>query len=99
MAGLAPEERTPAIVEAYTATRRDSPVMLFGFISSVQRSKPANAALVTAAIRDTREEWAKHFLPADRSRAISVLPDFIKRMPGDTARSNLERFTDALKAI
>jgi hypothetical protein len=99
MAGLAPEERTRVVEEAFAATRRDSPLMILGFISSVQVSKPANARLVTAAIRDTREVWAGHFLPRDRARVISVLPDFAKRMPDETARVDLAAFMAALQAV
>jgi hypothetical protein len=99
MASLPPEERTRVVEEAFTATRRDSPMMILGFISSVQRSKPANARLVAAAIRDTREVWASHFLPGDRARVISVLPDFAKRMPNETARTDLAAFMAALQAV
>lgn len=99
MAGLAPEERTHGVEEALAATRRDSPVMILGFIGSVQGSKPANARLVTAAIRDTREVWASHFLPNDRARVISVLPGFTKRMPDETARVDLAAFMTALQAV
>jgi len=99
MAGLAPEERTRVVEEAFAATRRDSPVMILGFISSVQRSKPANARLVAGAIRDTGEVWASHFLPGDRARVISVLPDFAKRMPDETARVDLAAFMVALQAV
>jgi hypothetical protein len=99
MAGLAPDERTPVVEEAFAANRRDSPVMILGFISSVQGSKPANARLVAAAIRDTREVWASHFLPLDRARVISVLPDFAKRLPDETARTDLAAFMAALQAV
>ena len=99
MASLAPGERTRAVEEAFAATRRDSPLMLLGFISSVQGSKPANARLVAAAIRDTREVWASHFLPSDRARVISVLPDFAKRLPDETARTDLAAFMAALQAV
>jgi hypothetical protein len=99
MADLAPEERTRVVEEAFAATRHDSPVMILGFISSVQGSKPANARLVAAAVRDTREVWASHFLPLDRARVISVLPDFAKRMPDETARVDLAAFMAALQAV
>ena len=97
--GLEPAKRTRVIEEAFAATRRDSPLMILGFISSVQGSKPANARLVAAAIRDTREIWANHFLPRDRARVISVLPDFAKRMPDETARTDLAAFMAALQAV
>jgi hypothetical protein len=98
MASVAPETRTPEADEAFAATRRDSPVMIMGFISSVQGSKPANARLVTAAIRDTSEVWASHFLPADRAHVIAVLPNFAKRMPDETTRTDLAALLAALQA-
>jgi hypothetical protein len=99
MAGLTLEERAPVVEEAFEATRRDSVEMILGFISSVQGSKPANARLVATAIRDTREVWASHFLPRDRARMISLLPDFAKRISNETARSDLAAFTTALQAV
>jgi hypothetical protein len=99
MASLAPDEHTRVVDEAFAATRRDSPAMILGFISSVQGSKPANARLVAAAIRDTGEIWASHFLPGDRARMISVLPNFAKRIPDETARTDLAAFMAALQAV
>ena len=99
MASLAPEQRTRAVDEAFAATRRDSPAMILGFISSVQGSKPANARLVAAAIRDTREVWASNFLPQDRTRVIELLADLSKRVPDETARIDLAAFTAALQAV
>ena len=87
------------VEEAFEATCRDSVEMILGFISSVQGSKPANARLVGTAIRDTREVWASHFLPRDRARMISLLPDFAKRISDETARSDLAAFTTALQAV
>jgi len=97
--GLAREERTPVVEEAFAATRRDTPLMILGFISSVQASNAANARLVTAAIRDTREVWASHFLPQDRARVISALPGFTKRMPDEATRDDLAAFMTALQAV
>ena len=58
-----------------------------------------DARLVAAAIRDAREVWASHFLPRDRARVISVLPDFARRLPDETARSDLAALTAALQAV
>jgi hypothetical protein len=55
--------------------------------------------LVAAAIRDTREVWASHFLPSDRVRLISVLPGFAKRLPDETARSDIAGLMTALQAM
>jgi hypothetical protein len=60
--------------------------------------KPANARLVSAAIRDTREVWATYFLPQDRARVIEYLADLPKRVGDETARTDLAAFTAALQA-
>jgi hypothetical protein len=37
-------------------------------------------------------------VPADRAHLIAVLPNFAKRMPDETARSDLAAFRAALQA-
>ena len=74
MAGLAPEQRTPVArgVRGHPPhRRRDDPGR---HQLGARRSKPANARLVAAAIRDTREVWASYFLPRDRARVIGCSP-------------------------
>jgi hypothetical protein len=61
--------------------------------------KAANARLVAAAIRDTREVWASNFLPQDRTRMIELLADLSKRVSDETARIDLAAFTAALQAV
>ena len=61
--------------------------------------KPANARLVAAAIRDTREIWASYFLPQDRARAIELFADLAKRVPDETARIDIAAFMAALQAV
>ena len=62
------------VEEAFAATPPRQPRDRPGLHQAVpaERSRPANAGLVAAAIRDTREVWASHFLPGDRARVISV---------------------------
>ena len=60
--------------------------------------KPANARLVTAAIRDTREVWASYFLPQDRVRVIELLAGYEKQVSDETARTDLVAFAAALEA-
>ena len=60
--------------------------------------KPANARLVSAAIRDTREIWASYLPPRDRAHVIEVgvrEQDGLDR--GDLKR--LERTDEALGLI
>ncbi|MGA7070455.1 hypothetical protein, partial [Bradyrhizobium sp.] len=61
--------------------------------------KPANARLVAAAIRDTREVWASFFLPQDRARVVEYLAGLPTQVPDETARIDLAAFTAALQAV
>jgi hypothetical protein len=98
MAGLAPEQRVRE--EALARLRSNAAEMILATICSAIESggKPANARLVAAAIRDTREVWASYFLPQDRARVIEQLADLPKQVPDETARIDLAAFTAALQA-
>ncbi|SHL33239.1 hypothetical protein SAMN05444159_5634 [Bradyrhizobium lablabi] len=101
MAGLAPEQRTRVREEGLAGARRSTAEFILAAICSVIESggKPANARLVAAAIRDTREVWASYFLPQDRARVIELLADLPKRVPDEGARIDLAAFTAALQAV
>jgi hypothetical protein len=101
MAGLAPEQRTRVREEGLARARSASAELILGAICSVIQSggKPANARLVAAAIRDTREVWASYFLPQDRARTIELLADLPKRVPDETALADLAAFTAALQEV
>ena len=81
--------------------RSGSAEMILGAIGSVilGGGKPANARLVAAAIRDTREVWASYFLPQDRVRMIELLAGLPNRVPDETTRIDLAAFTAALQAV
>jgi hypothetical protein len=101
MAELAPEQRTRVREEGFAGARSTVAEFILSAICSVIQSggKPANARLVAAAIRDTREVWASYFLPKDRARVIELLADLPKRVPDETARIDLAAFTAALQAV
>jgi hypothetical protein len=101
MASLAPEQRTRIREEGLARLRSSAAEFILDAICSVMLSggKPANARLVAAAIRETREVWASNFLPQDRARAIELLAGLAKRVPDETARTDLGAFTDALQAV
>jgi hypothetical protein len=101
MASLAPEQRTRVREEGLAGARSSTAGFILAAICSVIESggKPANARLVAAAIRDTREVWASFFLPQDRARTIELLADLPKRVPDETARIDLAAFTAALQAV
>jgi hypothetical protein len=101
MAGLAPEQRTRVREEGLARLRSSAAEFILDAICSVIESggKPANAHLVATAIRDTREVWASNFLPQDRARVIEQLADPSRRVPDETARTDLAAFTAALQAV
>ena len=101
MAELAPEQRTPVREKGFAGARSSSAEFILSTICAVIESggKPANARLVAAAIRDTREVWASYFLPQDRARVIAQLAELQKRVPDETARTDLAAFTAALQAV
>jgi hypothetical protein len=101
MADLAPEQRTRVREEGLAHLRSGAAEFILAAICSAIESggKPANARLVAAAIRDTREVWASNFLPQDRARVIELLADLPRRVPDETARIDLAAFTAALQAV
>jgi len=88
-------------VEGLAGLRRGAAEFILEAICSVIESggKAANARLVAATIRDTREVWASNFLPQDRARVIELLADLSKRVPDETVRIDLADFTAALQAV
>lgn len=101
MAELAPEQRTRIREKGYAGARSSSAEYVLSTICAVIESggKPANARLVAAAIRDTREVWASYFLPQDRTRVIQRLADLARHVPDETARTDIAAFTAALQAV
>jgi hypothetical protein len=101
MAGLPPEQRTRIREEGFAGFRRSAAEFVITAIcAGVQgASKPDNARLVAAAVRDTREIWASYFEPKDRARIIELLADLPKMVPDETARADVAEFTAALQAV
>jgi hypothetical protein len=99
--GLAPEQRTPVRERGLTGARNSTAEFILSAICSGVTSggKPANARLVAAAVRDTREVWANYFLPQHRSRILEQLADYTRQVPDETARADLVAFTAALQAV
>jgi hypothetical protein len=100
MAGLAPEQRTPVREAGFTGARSGAAGIILGTICAVVLGdgKPANARLVAAAIRDTRDVWATYLLPQDRAHVVRVLADLPKPVADDAARTDLAAFVAALEA-
>lgn len=101
MAELAPEQRTRVREEGRTRARHSAAEFIVATIcSGVQgASKPDNARLIAAAIRDTREAWASYLLPQDRADVIKLLADISRRVADETARADVAEFTAALQAV
>jgi hypothetical protein len=97
---LAPEQRTRIREQGFAGARNSSAEFILSAVCSAITSggKPANARLVSAAIRDTGEVWASYFLPQHRSRILEQLADYTKRVPDETARTDLAAFAAALQA-
>jgi len=101
-ASLAPEQRTRVREEGVTGARSSVAGTILSAICAVvlrEDGKPANARLVAAAIRDTRDVWASFFLPQDRARLAKVLAALPKPPADETARADLAAFATALQAV
>lgn len=100
-AELPPEQRTRIREEGFAGFRKNSAVYILSTVCAAIQgaSKPENARLVAAAIRDTREIWASFLLPQDRALVIAQLADLPHWAPDETARADLAAFTAALKAV
>ena len=98
--GLAPEQRTRVREQGFAGARNSNAEFILSAICSGLTSggKPANARLVAAAIRDTREIWAGYFLPQQRAYLLEQLTEYAKRVPDETARADLAAFTAELQA-
>ena len=98
--GLAPEQRTRVREQGFAGARNSNAEFILSAVCSAITSggKPANARLVAAAIRDTREIWASYFLPQQRAHLLEQLAEYTKRVPDETARTDLTTFAAALEA-
>ena len=99
--GLAPAQRTRVREDGFMGARRGMAEFVLAAICSAVESggKPANARLVAAAIRDTRDIWATHFLPQDRTRVVEYIASHDKQVPDEATRADLAAFTEALQAV
>ena len=99
--GLAPEQRTRVREQGFMGARNSTAEFVLSAICSGVTSggKPANARLVAAAVRDTREVWANYFLPQHRSRILQQLADYTRQVPDETARADIVAFAAALQAV
>jgi len=87
---LAPAQRTPVRIEGLNKMRAANAETLLSYLGCiVPGMKPANARLVSAAIRDTGAVWATAILPADRLTILTTLAKADAAVKDDETRNNL----------
>lgn len=93
---LTPDQRTPIREAGLKKARAGAEELIRGaIISTVQGMKIANARLLTAAIRDTRDVWAAYILPDDRTQITGLLKQIQKGAIDAELQNNLAVFADA----
>ena len=70
--------------------------MLGALVTIAQGMKPANARLLSAAIRDTSDAWAASILPGDRPTILDMLAKASDASKDDETRKNLAALGAAL---
>jgi len=96
---LAPELRTPIREEGFNTARVGAAEIVYGaLITIAQGMKPANAGLMSAAIRDTSDTWVADIFPKDRQQILGMLAKAEEAAKDDETRKNLATFGDALAA-
>ena len=99
MEDLAPELRTPVREKGLDKARVGGEEMVYGaLVAMTQGLSPANARLISAALRDTRDAWVLDFFPKDRPLILNQLAQVQKAANDDEAQKNLAAFGDALAA-
>jgi hypothetical protein len=87
---LAPAQRTPVRMAGLNKMRAANAETLVSYLGCiVPGMKPANARLVSAAIRDTGAVWAIAILPADRPTILAALAKADAAVKDDETRNNL----------
>jgi hypothetical protein len=99
MAQLPLEQRTPVREAGLQKARQGAGEMVEGAAIWIsQGMKPANARIITAALRDTRNVWASYMLPDDRGRSLTMLAALQKMVTDDEVKQNVAALADALNA-
>jgi hypothetical protein len=99
MEQLAPEQRTDVREKGFEKARVGGEEMIYGaLITLTQGMKPANARLISAAMRDTRDAWALDIYSKDRPLILNQLAQVQKAASDDEVQKNLAAFADALTA-
>jgi hypothetical protein len=87
---LPPAQRTPVRMEGFNKMRVANAETLLTYLGCIVPGiKPANARLISAAIRDTGAVWATAILPADRPTILATLAKADAAVKDDETRNNL----------
>jgi hypothetical protein len=70
--------------------------VLGALVTIAQGMKPANARLLSAAIRDTSDAWVAGILPGDRPTILGMLAKANDASKDDETRKNLAAFGTVL---
>jgi hypothetical protein len=89
---LAPAARTPVRMEGFYKMRVALAETLRSDLIWTTAMKPANARLISAAVRDTGAVWATAILPADRPAIAAALAQAEAAARDDESRNNLAAF-------
>jgi len=94
---LPPAERTPVRLEGIKKMRVSFAETLLNYLGWIAAGmKPANARLVSAAIRDTGAAWVTAILPADRPNIFAMLDKAQSAAKDEETRGNLSAFGSLL---
>ena len=94
---LPPAERTSVRMDGFNKMRVSDAEMVRSYLGWIAAGmKPANARLVSAALRDTGEVRATAILPADRPAVLAMLDKVQAAVKDEETRSNLSAFGSLL---
>jgi hypothetical protein len=90
---LPPAQRTPVRMEGFNKMRVANAETVLSYLGWIAADmKPANARLVSAAIRDTGAVWATAILPADRPAVLATHDKAQAAAKDEETRNNLSSF-------
>ncbi|UZE47178.1 hypothetical protein [Rhodopseudomonas sp. P2A-2r] len=97
MEQLAPEQRTATWMEGFELSRIGAGEMVRGLLISVaQGMKPANARMMTAALKDTREIWSGYLSAEQRAEALSIIEQ-AAYFRDEQVKGNIASFATAIR--
>jgi hypothetical protein len=90
-------QRTPVRKEGFNKMRIANAQTVINYLGWIAAGmKPANARLVSAALRDTGAVWATAIFPADRPTVLAMLDKARAATKDEETRSNLSAFGSLL---